>query len=163
MYTADGYLTEYGKQQTEAEIREIGTGCTRQFEQADGGRYECLRQLVPLEMRTSREFAELLAVLLSNAKGVTDGYAEGNISEATTLSTLTELEREYRLSRQILIEHYNRVVFARNAREREAARRNLGNALSQVGSTLVKESSPGSSRDITCRETVPGTVSCSEW
>jgi len=162
MYTPDGYLTVYGTKVTKAEQEQVITACKSSYERTESAYYECLRDLVPLALRTGPEFATLINQLNTDRYNVTKGFEAGNISRETTIQTLDKLDKDYDYNGKILIEQYNHIVFARNAREKQLARQRMGMALSQAGNELLRQSS-AESKSITCTETVPGTVSCSEW
>jgi hypothetical protein len=163
MYTPDGYLTQYGAKQTDIEMNAVAEDCDSKYEITESARYDCFRQLVPLFLRYTPEFADLFATTMQDAKNVALGYEAGKISKESTIETLAKHREDYKYNNQILVEQYRRIISARNAREKQLARQRMGMALSQTGSTLLQQSSSDDSIDVTCTETVPGTVHCSDW
>ena len=161
MYTYDGFLTPYGGKQTDIEYEAILSECQATYESRSSKRYTCYRQLVPLMSRLDPAFGDLYMTFLTSAINIAEGTEAGNISEETASAAIDELSDEYKFQRSLLNEQFNRIVQTRNAQEKYAARQRMGTALSQAGSDLMKQSSSSSS--VTCTETVPGTVSCSEW
>ncbi len=122
MYTPDGFLTEYGVKQTSAENDAIRAECSSAYQRTDSAYYDCHRQVIPLAMRYGSEYAEILSERLYASRNVVLGYEAGNISEETTVQTLDKLGEDFAIQRRIWEEQYNRVVGARNAREKELAR-----------------------------------------
>ena len=162
MYSPDGYLTKYGGKQTEAEKGAIDAECKATYpKKTESARYECFRALVPLQRRYDPVFGELMADYLSASRNVALGYEAGNITEETAIETLAEIRTEYVYQGEILREEYNRMVGAINARQKQLARERMGMALNQIGTELMRQSS--NDKSVTCTETVPGTVECSEW
>ncbi len=160
MYTYDGFLTEYGGAQTNAEIESISAEC-KKMNVLDSSRYECLRDILPLRLRWDEVFADLSEEWLTASGNVARGYESGNITEHTARETTEELYKEYKHQNAMLNEEYTKLVLTRNAREQLAARQRQANAFSKIGSDLLRQSS--NNKSVTCTETVPGTVSCSEW
>lgn len=162
MYSPDGYLTEYGGKQTNAEIEAIDAECKATYpKKTESARYECFRSLVPLMLRYDPVFADLMADYLSASRNVALGYEAGNISKETATDTLEEIREDYNYQRTILAEEYDRMAGAINAREKQLARERMSMALNQIGTQMLRRSS--SDKSVTCTETVPGTVECSEW
>jgi len=160
MYSYDGFLTVYGGEQTKAELKSIRTEC-KKIDVLDSNRYDCLRDILPLRLRWDEAFADLTEEWLIASGRVARGYESGDISEDTARETMDSLSEEYKFQNKMLNEEYTKIVSTRNAREQLAARQRQADAFSQIGSDLLKQSS--SSKSVTCTETVPGTVSCSDW
>ena len=161
MYTYDGFLTEYGAEQTDIERAAVVSECQATYEYRSSKRYTCYRQVVPLMSRLDPTFGDLYMTYLTSALNIAEGAEAGNISQETASAAIDEYFDEYEFQHSLLMEQFNRIVNTRNAQEKYAARQQMGMALNQVGSELLKQSSTGKS--VTCTETAPGTVSCSEW
>jgi 16S rRNA C1402 (ribose-2'-O) methylase RsmI len=159
-YTYDGYLTAYGLKQSDAEYEVIKAECYK-HDEIKIERYTCMLQIVPLRLRLDEAFAELTENWLTASRNVALGYEMGNISEETTRASLEELSKEYKFQNKMLKEQYSKIISARNAREKQAARMRTSMALSQMGSDFLKMSA--NDKSVICRETVPGVVECSEW
>ncbi len=159
MYTPDGYLTQYGADQTDADMKAVLDDCNSRFERTDSAKYVCGRKLIPLFMRYTPEFAELYAASNERARVIALGFEAGNISHETTIKTLNDVAAEYDLNNKILVEQYRKLIESRNAREQELARQRMAQALSQAGAALIV-SSDDDFDTVTCTETHPGTVTC---
>ncbi len=160
MYTYDGYLTEYGGKQTAAEYEAINVECNK-HDKLESDRYKCKRQLLPLRLRYDEVFAEIMEDWLTASYNVALGYEAANISEETAQNTLEELRTEYSFEFDMLNEQFKKNVASRNSREKQLARQRTGMALRQLGSDLLQQSE--NNKSVTCMETLPGVVECSEW
>lgn len=161
MYSPDGYLTEYGGKQTDAEFEAIDAECRATYpKKTESARYECFKALVPLQRRYDPVFGDLMADYLSASQNVARGYEAGNISEETAIETQARIRQEYSYQSEILREEYSRMAGEINARQTQLARERMGMAMNQIGTNLMRRSS--NDQSVICTETVAGTIECLE-
>ena len=161
MYSPNGYLTEYGGKQTDAEFEAIDDECRATYpKKTESARYECFRALVPLLGRYGPVFGDLMADYLSASQNVARGFEAGTISEETAIETQAKIRQEYSYQSEILREEYSRMAGEISARQTQLARQRMGMAMNRIGTNLMRRSS--NDQSVTCTETVPGTIECSD-
>ncbi|MGH2569402.1 MAG: hypothetical protein ACRDGA_13775 [Bacteroidota bacterium] len=163
MYTPDGYLSQYGVKQISAERDEIMQSCNSQFDRLQESYYDCIRNLIPLAVRFGDEYAGIMSDAIYGGRNIALGYEAGEISSEKATNVLDQIATDFAFQEKLWGEQYTKVVQARNAREKALAHQRMGEALMQAGSNMTTESYSDGVDTMTCRETAPGTVSCTSF
>ena len=148
MYDTHGFLTEYGEQQTVAELIAIGTHCESVYERYESEFFECLRPWVALDQRYDKVFAELTGEFLDKSRKIALDHESGKLGRTNAIEAINELYEDYNNAHAHLWDGYNKVIATSRARDEYQRRQIFG--LAQCLASEMNQSSGYELDKFTC-------------